>query len=112
MQGIFEVSTNRRRRALLRLVASLAFLVVNPAFSQVVPPDETRSTIAQIVQCLAEGQEAVLFERVPVKCAPFDKGKELLDGYTPLGLDRSKVCSDASDASDLRKLPANAIKLI
>jgi hypothetical protein len=100
----------------------VAFLLLSmePLLSQTTPPAET-DVIEQILSCLETGQEAVLRQREPVKCAPFGEGVKLLkrllqekspDALIPDAPINVNIASACEDSADLRRLPSNAVKLL
>jgi hypothetical protein len=107
--------------SLVGLLLSCAVFLLDsaPLFSQTPPAAETeaeaepetdKAVIEQILSCLEKGQEAVLLQKHPVECAPFGKGASRVESS-----DSSKNMSAASicqDPRDLRRLSANAIKLV
>jgi hypothetical protein len=75
-------------------------------------PTKNAKVLEEILRCTAGAQEAVLFQK-SVKCAPYQKGIDVLNGDAPempMKVDFADACSHTEE--DWRTLPGNAIKLL
>src|SRR5579863_8798811 len=108
-----------RRAWLLGLALTCGMLLFNssPLFSQTPPaaqteteaePETDKAVLEQILSCLEKGQEAVLLQNEPVKCAPSGKGIKVAAS----SLENVNIARICHDPGDLRRLSGNAIKLV